>query len=413
MCVEDMLSHTVVNKVKVHFNELTEWRVRTRLIPFFHRRLQSGKRGPEQLLDPHTLENDDKHLVLVLLVLPISHWAETQRWPRRYLNDSGGTTYLSAKKTSLRPKESDREVLLEAWGSYTEEPELDITNEDKALSVWAVDREANDPQARVIQDIARVLVPSAETLATFGAQHLDRLVESVDEGRNNSMPVTKPRPQPDYSAGFKRSAFTETQLQKLQPFLGDLADTCFFTGTWYMYFRSSPSKSKCTYHDARRSKGVVELFRLVKREIELRRKILAFSISHDDRSIRIYGHYLIIEGTSTTFYRHLIRAFNFTELHGKEKWTAYKFTKSVYDTWMPTHFQSLYSVIDVIPSDLSLDIFEGSDLQFPSSSGLPQDSESHHPLESAATDGNVVSLLEPENDTSGSPLAKPTSQLQS
>jgi hypothetical protein len=35
-------------------------------------------------------------------------------------------------------------------------------------------------------------------------------------------------------------------------------------------------------------RGVVELFRLVKREKELHREILAFSISHDHRTVRIY-----------------------------------------------------------------------------------------------------------------------------
>ena len=42
-------------------------------------------------------------------------------------------------------------------------------------------------------------------------------------------------------------------------------------------------------------RGVVELYRAVKREKELHREILAFSISHDHRSVRIYGHYAIIE----------------------------------------------------------------------------------------------------------------------
>ena len=36
--------------------------------------------------------------------------------------------------------------------------------------------------------------------------------------------------------------------------------------------------------------------------------------------------------TQTAFYRHPICEFSFTELDGKMKWTAYKFTKNVYDT---------------------------------------------------------------------------------
>ncbi|KAK5260450.1 hypothetical protein LTR96_011902 [Exophiala xenobiotica] len=65
-------------------------------------------------------------------------------------------------------------------------------------------------------------------------------------------------------------------------------------------------------------RGVVELFRLVKREQELHQEILAFSISHDNETVRIYGHYPVIEGKKTSFYRHTIRKFDFTEQDGLE-----------------------------------------------------------------------------------------------
>jgi hypothetical protein len=66
-------------------------------------------------------------------------------------------------------------------------------------------------------------------------------------------------------------------------------------------------------------KGIVELFRLIKHKKELYRKILAFLILYDYRIVRIYSHYPIIDGNNTTFYRHLICTFDFTELDGKEK----------------------------------------------------------------------------------------------
>jgi len=63
-------------------------------------------------------------------------------------------------------------------------------------------------------------------------------------------------------------------------------------------------------------RGIVELFRIVKREKELHLQILAFSISHDHGTVRIYGHYPVIDGNKTTFHRHPIRKFDFTELDG-------------------------------------------------------------------------------------------------
>jgi hypothetical protein len=266
-------------------------------------------------------------------------------------------------------------------------------------------------EAKVIQDIARLIVPSVQSLAVRGAKHLRCLVESVNEGWNNSIPVTKPRPQPDYSVGFKRSAFTDDQLQKLQPFVGDLTDNSFFMGTWYMYFPFFSSEVKCgaaaldvadrqnAHSMTLAVRGVVELFRLVKREQELHREILAFSISHDHRSVRIYGHYPVIEGKKTTFYRHYIHEFSFTALDGKERWTAYKFTKSVYDTWMPAHCKRLCSAIDVIPPDIHFELSEESDLRFPSSSGLSQGLESHQLSESGATGDDELSLLDPQEVT--------------
>jgi hypothetical protein len=63
-------------------------------------------------------------------------------------------------------------------------------------------------------------------------------------------------------------------------------------------------------------RGVVELFRMV---------------SHDYRTVRIYGHYPVLDRAKTTFYRYIIHTFDFTSLNSKEKWMIYKFTKNIYD----------------------------------------------------------------------------------
>ncbi|KAH8760016.1 hypothetical protein BGZ57DRAFT_944192 [Hyaloscypha finlandica] len=103
-------------------------------------------------------------------------------------------------------------------------------------------------------------------------------------------------------------------------------------------------------------RGVIELFRIVKREKELHREILAFLVSE-----------------KTTFYRHAIYTFDFTALDGKEKWTAYKFTKNVYDIWMPTQLKRICSVINDLPLD-----FKVSQQSEAGQSGLSQGLESHY-----------------------------------
>ncbi|EDN04839.1 conserved hypothetical protein [Histoplasma mississippiense (nom. inval.)] len=317
---------------------------------------------------------------------PIEHWRREQAWPKEYFEPDCEMSHLLARKkstSSLRRKRSGlsslkatsntpsdqkpREeksapyqdprysILLETKGSYMDKSELDITDSSKRLCRTLLEKEQTVPkdslfhddtfdkacrklqdknEARVIQDISRLIVPSAETFATFGAKTLDVLVESVNEGWNNSIPVVGPRPQPDYAVGFRRAAFTEDQLSKIKPILGDVMDLSFFMATYYMYFPFLTCEVKCgaagldvadrqNAHSMTLSvRAIVELFRLVKREQELHRQILAFSISHDHRTVRIYGHYPVMKGKETTFYRHPIRTFDFTELDGKEKWTA-------------------------------------------------------------------------------------------
>lgn len=131
---------------------------------------------------------------------------------------------------------------LEAKGSFMDESDLDITDESKNLCQRLLDSEAATPteslfrddifrmtcrkiqnlnEAKVIQDIGRLIVPSVDALATCGAANLDHLVESVQKGWSNAIPFHGPRPQPDYAVGFGKSAFTDEQLKRLKALVGE------------------------------------------------------------------------------------------------------------------------------------------------------------------------------------------------
>ncbi|KAF2212510.1 hypothetical protein CERZMDRAFT_41818 [Cercospora zeae-maydis SCOH1-5] len=219
-------------------------------------------------------------------------------------------------------------------------------------------------EAKVIQDISRLIVPSVEELIDFGADHLVPLVESVNEGWNNCITITKTRPQPDYAVGFGREAFSQEQLDRIQPFVGDLNDMSLFMATYYMYFPFLTCEVKCgaaalDIADRQNAhsmtvalRALVELFRLVGREYSLHREILAFSISHDHEAVKIFGHYAELDGPQPRYYRYVVRKFDFTDQNGRDKWTAYKFVRNVYDEWMPKHLQMIRSAIDDIPPDL-------------------------------------------------------------
>ncbi|AEO55721.1 hypothetical protein MYCTH_2299841 [Thermothelomyces thermophilus ATCC 42464] len=120
-------------------------------------------------------------------------------------------------------------LLLQTKGLYMGVSELGITDTSKQLIRDLLSGEQSVPketlfdddifveacynletknEARIIQDISRLIVPSAESLALRDKKYR-HLIESVNEGWNNSIPLTTPRPQPDYSVGFRRDAFTE------------------------------------------------------------------------------------------------------------------------------------------------------------------------------------------------------------
>ncbi|TEY70357.1 hypothetical protein BOTCAL_0106g00320 [Botryotinia calthae] len=347
---------------------------------------------------PHTEDTicENKTIDASEKINPLEYWTNEFRWPKEYFELEDNMNHLLARKKSsstLYGKQSDAgssvssyvtpsdqkpreiksapyqspqyKILLETKGSFMHKSNLGIADTSKTVCRTLLEAEQIVPEdslfqddlfeetcemiqdrneAKVIQDIARLIVPSAQSLAIRNPKHLKPLIESVNEGWNSSIALIKPRPQPDYAVGFKRTAFTEDQLEKIQPFIGGFLELSFFMSTYYMYFPFLTCEVKCgtaaldiadrqnAHSMTLAVRGVVELFRLVNREKELHREILAFSISHDHRTVRIYGHYPIIDDEgNTTFYRHPIHTFDFTALDGKEKWTAYKFTKNVYD----------------------------------------------------------------------------------
>ena len=190
-------------------------------------------------------------------------------------------------------------------------------------------------EAMIIRDISLLIVPSAQTLATYDATHLNHLFETINESWNSVLffSLHKTRPQLDFSVGFGRFAFTQEQRDKLKPFVSEpgFKIITYFMATTRMYFPFLTCEVKCgaaalDIADRQNAhsmtvavRALVELFKSVKREKELDREILAFSISHDHRSVRIYDHYPVIEKNKTTFYRYPIHEFGFTALDGKEK----------------------------------------------------------------------------------------------
>ena len=213
-------------------------------------------------------------------------------------------------------------------------------------------------EARVYLDLHPLLVPSAENIFVRGQRTLQYLVEGHNDRWIKAIPFYGPRPQPDHMVGFKWPAFTELQRQKLgiEP-----TSKSFYTAREDIYFPFLTSEVKCGKQAldlADRAnansmtiavRGVVELFRKAARPMDVHRKVLAFSISHDHTIVRLYAHYAEIDGDKTSYYRHKIKQFDYSDEDGAEKWTSYTFTRNVYSIYAPTYLDLIKKTIDLLP----------------------------------------------------------------
>lgn len=237
-------------------------------------------------------------------------------------------------------------------------------------------------EAMINETISQLMFPNVEVMAIRDAKFRP-FTQSVDEGWNNCQKITQTRPQPDSAVGFKVSAFSAEQLEKLQPFLGDLNDKSYFRATYYMLFpfmtrevkrgnigldiadRQNAHSHTVALH------GLVALFKLFGREQELHGKILTFSIAHDHRTARLYGHRATIEGQNTICWREQIDAFDFTARQGRDRWKCRQFYLNALDEGLKL-LEIIQTAIDDWIPDPALETLQRSDTPSATPSGLSQ-----------------------------------------
>ncbi|KAF2691447.1 hypothetical protein K458DRAFT_473279 [Lentithecium fluviatile CBS 122367] len=309
---------------------------------------------------------------------PIGYWRKHQHWPRTYSDSEDKMGHLLARKkstsalrrkssalsissSSTTPTPSDQkpreaksaqyrdtryEKLLKAKNSFCHEYESGAKDGTKALRRELLNTKQNTccmirtrNEARLMRDIIPLIVPSAEILA----------IQTVNEDWSDSIPAITTRPQPDYSVRFRENAFSADRLKFLEPFVGTLWDESYFVATWYMYFPFFTCEVKC---------GVATL----------------------DIADQQNAH------SATLAVRAVVELVRLV---------TYKFTKNVYNNWMPDHFKCICSAIDGLPEGISFDVSQESELQFSSQTGLSQELEGHYLSQSegsvsvAGQDGGV------------------------
>ena len=216
--------------------------------------------------------------------------------------------------------------------------------------------------ATVVRYILPQLVPSPKIRALRRASQLEILNETINESWINAKWCCNRRPHPDHSIGFDREAFNPEQMERLQPLIGtQLDEESQFTATYDTCFPFLTTEVKCgatalNVADLQNAvsqtivlRGLVTLFRLVHREQELHRKVLGFSISHDNETMRIYGHYPFINGKSTTYHRCRISIFDILPtIEGDKRWKTQTLVQNVQDLWAGEHFEAICSAVDML-----------------------------------------------------------------
>jgi len=360
---------------------------------------------------------------------------------RRKRAETSLTTQSSTTSSDQRPREEKSalykdaryELQLRELGIFMSRHEEDVTEKSKNLCQKLLETPQTHPEGslfaddlfeetcemirnrnetRVIRDISPLIVPSAEIRAIRGSKHLRVLIETVNEGWNNCIPLLGSRPQPDHGLGFKRESFNQDRLRKLQPFIGELDDLSHFAATYNMYLPFLAVEVKCgaaalDIADRQNAhsmgvavRGLIELFRLVGREKELHCETNGFSISYNNEEVRIYGYYPVINGAKATVHRRTMRKFNFTELEGKEKWTTGTFIQNLHDIWSPPHFERICSVIDELDPKQDFELSQGSQLHISETSGLSQRLEDQDLAEASSNRSSQTNLQQITPDTS-------------
>ncbi len=84
---------------------------------------------------------------------------------------------------------------------------------------------------------------------------------------------------------------------------------------------------------------------------ELYGQVLAFSVSHDNDKVVLYGHFAIVKSLSDElqFYRYPIDLFSLTVNDGADRYKAYNFVCNIYGKFAPIHRQSIKDAVKQLP----------------------------------------------------------------
>ena len=164
-----------------------------------------------------------------------------------------------------------------------------------------------------------------------------------------------PWPKPDFVAGISPSAFTREEKEKLKINHTSACHNLFPENMYYPFLLCEVKGSDRPIQEAERqarhnasiaARAVIQLYRKISSAELLNRNILAISVSHNNTTVKIFGHFAQIEDENITFFRHRIYAADFTADFAFHDWAkAYKTTRGIYEYFFPKHLQRVASAL--------------------------------------------------------------------
>ncbi|KAI5366167.1 hypothetical protein Slin15195_G076900 [Septoria linicola] len=216
---------------------------------------------------------------------------------------------------------------------------------DRLLKILDLVRFRNE--ARVVRDIMPLVVPSPELLNVDGHQGMDQMSEAMDAEWLQCNTICGPRPKPDFAVGISSSAFAEDEKVKLRLSHTSACPNLFPENMYYPFLICEVKGSDRPIQEAERQsmhsasiavRAIVQLYRKISATDEVDRRILAFSVAHNNTTVKIFGHFARVEEQKLTFFRCRLYTADFATDFGSDEWAKpYGIIRAIYDVFFPQH----------------------------------------------------------------------------
>ena len=276
-----------------------------------------------------------------------------------------------------------------------------IYSSEETLKVIQLCR--NQDEATVARNVTPLILPPIISffLKDEGNQ-FEHLIDEVDTMWWESWVLAGPRPKPGLAVGFASSAFTIEENEKLTYYtsfenITRPTDDLSFP---FLIFEIKCGNEGLNYADRQNmhscSVAVKAILKLEQKADQYREnkqfesflgKILVYSISHDQKDARIYGHYALVEGEKWTYYRHYIERFDIIHKE-RDLLAVHNFARNVLTMYAPKLLKQLQKAIAAIPVSTPLP-FSADTMNL----GDDSQESSQQPLQSRNTDGFLTPVV--------------------